>query len=121
MAQVIATGLRRPEFLAPVNGPGFTTLSVIDARGASGTGLDRTALIRPPGALPPDPRGIFSPKKPKRRLRCFFGPINTAGGGAACGDGGSAAMIPPESGGPVRAACADLLRDRRAGLHPAVA
>ena len=33
---VLATGLRRPEFLAPVNGPGFTTLSVIDAQGASG-------------------------------------------------------------------------------------
>ncbi|WP_323768116.1 penicillin-binding protein 1C [Antarctobacter sp.] len=33
---VLATGLRRPEFLAPVLGPGFTTLSVIDAQGASG-------------------------------------------------------------------------------------
>ncbi|SMX31880.1 penicillin-binding protein 1C [Maliponia aquimaris] len=33
---VLATGLRRPEFLAPVTGPGFTTLSVIDALGASG-------------------------------------------------------------------------------------
>ena len=33
---VLATGLRRPEFLAPVVGPGFTTLSVIDAKGASG-------------------------------------------------------------------------------------
>lgn len=33
---VLATGLRRPEFMAPLKGPGFTTLSVIDARGASG-------------------------------------------------------------------------------------
>ncbi|MGP6089130.1 penicillin-binding protein 1C [Antarctobacter jejuensis] len=33
---VVATGLRRPEFLAPLTGPGFTTLSVIDAQGASG-------------------------------------------------------------------------------------
>ncbi|MBV7395464.1 penicillin-binding protein 1C [Mameliella sediminis] len=33
---VLATGLQRPEFLAPLDGPGFTTLSVIDALGASG-------------------------------------------------------------------------------------
>ncbi len=33
---VVATGLHRPEFLAPLSGPGFTTLSVIDAVGASG-------------------------------------------------------------------------------------
>ena len=33
---VLATGLRRAEFLAPVTGPGFTTLSVIDAQGAAG-------------------------------------------------------------------------------------
>jgi penicillin-binding protein 1C len=33
---VLATGLRRPEFLAPMAGPGFTTLSVVDAAGASG-------------------------------------------------------------------------------------
>ncbi|WHZ35068.1 penicillin-binding protein 1C [Sagittula sp. MA-2] len=33
---VLATGLRRPELLAPISGPGFTTLSVIDARGQSG-------------------------------------------------------------------------------------
>lgn len=33
---VSATGLRRPEFLAPTPGPGFTTLSVIDALGQSG-------------------------------------------------------------------------------------
>ena len=33
---VLATGLRRPEFVAPVPGPGFTTLSVIDAAGQAG-------------------------------------------------------------------------------------
>lgn len=33
---VIATGIRRPLILAPVTGPGFTTLSVIDALGQSG-------------------------------------------------------------------------------------
>ena len=34
--RVIATGLRGPTFLAAVTGPGFTTLSVIDAEGRSG-------------------------------------------------------------------------------------
>ena len=33
---VLATGLQRPEFFAPLAGPGFTTLSVIDAKGAAG-------------------------------------------------------------------------------------
>ncbi|MBP0483205.1 penicillin-binding protein 1C [Sagittula sp. M10.9X] len=33
---VLATGLMRPQFLAPVAGPGFTTLSVIDSTGQSG-------------------------------------------------------------------------------------
>ncbi|WP_418592749.1 penicillin-binding protein 1C [Ponticoccus sp. (in: a-proteobacteria)] len=33
---VVATGLRRPEFTAPLAGIGFTTLSVIDAEGRSG-------------------------------------------------------------------------------------
>lgn len=33
---VVATGLRRPEFTAPLTGIGFTTLSVIDAEGRSG-------------------------------------------------------------------------------------
>ena len=32
---VLATGLRRPEFTLPITGPGFATLSVIDAAGAS--------------------------------------------------------------------------------------
>jgi penicillin-binding protein 1C len=30
------SGLHRPEFVAPLMGPGFTTLSVIDALGNSG-------------------------------------------------------------------------------------
>jgi len=33
---VVRANLRRPEILIPSNGPGFTTLSVIDATGASG-------------------------------------------------------------------------------------
>ncbi len=33
---VIATGLKRPDILVPASGRGFTTLSVIDASGASG-------------------------------------------------------------------------------------
>ncbi|MCT4555216.1 MAG: penicillin-binding protein 1C [Pelagimonas sp.] len=33
---VLATGLRRPEFIADLNGPGFAVLSVIDALGQSG-------------------------------------------------------------------------------------
>ncbi|KUF10522.1 penicillin-binding protein 1C [Pseudoponticoccus marisrubri] len=33
---VLATGLRRPEFLAPLPGRGFTTLSVVDSAGQAG-------------------------------------------------------------------------------------
>lgn len=33
---VLATGLRRPQILAPLSGPGFTTISVIDSLGQSG-------------------------------------------------------------------------------------
>lgn len=34
--EVLATGLHRPEFTAPITGPGFTTLSVIDTNGDAG-------------------------------------------------------------------------------------